>query len=499
MKAHSGITRSAVRGGYWVLIGTLARQGLQLIALAILARLLAPNDFGLVGAGLIVVGISMTLYQLGVGPAVVQRKNLSQDEVKAAFWLSIAFSILMAAVVWALAPVASQFFRMPDLPPLLRAMSLSFPLAGVGVVAESLMQRELRFRALATAEILGYLIGYAALGIALALLGAGVWALVGAQVGLILVRSSTFLVCRPHSFSPRFTRQSLRALLGFGMGNTVGRLGEYVAIQAENAIVGRYLGTSALGVYGRAYQFLTVPVRLFGTALDKVLFPSMAVIQQDLPRLARGYRRSAAALALVTLPTSAVLIAVAPEVVHVLLGAGWEAVIVPFQILVSGLIVRAGAKVADSVTRAAGQVYGYAWRQIVYGVLVVLGAIAGLPWGLNGVAVGATLAATFNYVSMAQFAVQVSGASFLDAVRAHIPAICTAILVGASALIIAHLGRENHLPPGVIVVAAIFASGVLALLAWKHARSVFLGPDGTWLMQSLRDHSPSKLQWLFPV
>jgi len=135
------------------------------------------------------------------------------------------------------------------------------------------------------------------------------------------------------------------------------------------------LGIEALGVYGRAYQMLVFPVNLFSTTMSTVLFPSIAKFQDDIPRLARAFRRATAVIALVYLPLSIVLIVLAPEIVAILLGPNWHDVILPFQILAVGLLFRAN-KVNLVVAQATGAVYKRAWREGIYGLFVVIGSFA---------------------------------------------------------------------------------------------------------------------------
>src|SRR6185437_7222982 len=155
--------------------------------------------------------------------------------------------------------------------------------------------------------------------------------------------------------------QAFKDLAYFGGGFTVARLANYAAVYGDNVVTGRFLGPAALGYYGRAYSLMSAPAYAFGTVLDAVLFPAMAKVQDDPPRLAAAYRRGVALIALVVLPTSAALILLAPEVIRVALGPHWTAAVAPFQILGIGMLFRTSYKMSDSIARSTGVVYRRAW------------------------------------------------------------------------------------------------------------------------------------------
>lgn len=179
-----------------------------------------------------------------------------------------------------------------------------------------------------------------------------------------------------------------RDLLGYSSGTMVSQVGNYVAIQGANIVAGRLLGAAALGIYSRANQFLMTPVNLFGTVVDQVLFPAMSKVQGDPDKLRRAYVFATSIIALITLPLSAVLVVLSPEIIEIIMGPLWDAVVLPFQILVSTLLFRTSYKMSDSLSRAVGAVYRRAWRQWLYAAIVITGTYVGHHWGVSGIALG---------------------------------------------------------------------------------------------------------------
>src|SRR5258705_7933698 len=194
------LTHRTVGGMLWLSAGKAAYAGMQLAVLAILARFVSPTDFGVVSAALVVIGFSAIVSQLGLGPAIVQRPELEPRHVRAAFRASLLFGVFIGAALWFGAPAIAGFFRTLDVQPVLRALACVFPLQGLGTVAESLARRDLRFRWLATLDVKAYGVGYGLVGVALALAGFGVWALVAAEIAESLTRVVILLI---NSHPPR--------------------------------------------------------------------------------------------------------------------------------------------------------------------------------------------------------------------------------------------------------------------------------------------------------
>jgi len=474
----------------WTAWGKGAYTGLQLGVLAVMARLVAPADFGVVSAALVVIGFSAVFSQLGLGPALVQRAELEPRHLDTAFSSSVLFGLLLGVIIWLGAPAAAEFLKIDGVRPVLRVLAWVFPLQGLGVAAESLLRRDLRFQWLANLDVASYAIGYGAVGIALAVAGWGVWALVAGQMAQSVVRTGALLWQRPPRLQTAFDGRAFRELLYFGGGFTVARAANYVAVQGDNIVVGRFLGPQALGFYGRAYSLMSAPAYAFGTVLDQVLFPAMAKVQNDPRRLAMAYRRGVSLIALLVLAPSAALILLGPEFIDVVLGHRWAPAVPAFQVLALGMLFRTSYKMSDSLARSTGVVYQRAWRQILYAVLVVIGAWIGQFWGITGVAWGALLALTVNFFVMAELSVSVAGMTWASFWQAHVPAVRLTLVsfpvVWATTVALRYWG----MPAIVVLGAAAVVCGASVLVAWVRAPHLFLGPDGLWVIEALRDLLP---------
>ncbi len=466
---------------------------LKIVVLVLLTRLLSPADFGVVSAALIVIMFALTFSQLGLGPALVQRPDLQPAHISTAFLASSVFGLMAGGVVWLSAPLIADFFRMNDLAPVVRVLAAVFPILGFSTVAESLLQREMRFRLLANVDVVAYGIGYV-LGIVLALMGWGMWSLVAAHLTYSVLRAAVLLRAAPPRLHPAPSRPAFRELMDYGVGQSAGRVAVFLANQADNLVVGRFLGATSLGLYSRAYQLMAVPTALLGDVLDRVLFPTMSRVQDDPRRLASAYLQGTAFVALITLPAGVVAALVAPELVEVAFGSRWVELVPPFQVLALGMLFRTSYRMSDSLSRATGKVYRRAWRQALYAGLVFVGAWLGQFWGVTGVAAGVLAALLINYLLMAQLSLSVGQITWRRFVQAQLPALSLTVFVGAAAF--AALAGARHLglnPVLTLLAGSAAALGTGLLAAWL-APSATLGPDGIRMRDTLRAQLRSRLR-----
>jgi PST family polysaccharide transporter len=444
-------------------------------------------EFGIVSAAMIVINFSEIFTELGLGSAMVQRENLERRHLDTAFAFSISFSCLIGILIWFTSPLIAAFFKVEQMETVLKVLAFLFPIRGLGMVAEALAQREMRFRWLAARDAISFAIGYLGFGVGLAVLGYGVWALVVAHLVISFTRSALLISAYPpKGFFP--DKQSARELFYFGGGHTIARITSFLALQGDNLVVARTLDFVALGLYGRAYQLMSVPASVFGQILDRVLFPTMAQMQTKLDRLSATYLRGVGLIALVMIPTSVVGFIVAPELVGVLLGNNWSDVVLPFRILIIGLLMRTSYKISDSLARATGAVYRRAWRQMIYAGSVFAGAIIGHFWGIAGVATGVLAAVTINFLFMADLSLTIVGKAWRDFFGAHKNAIRLGLTVGIVIYPLVTFFRASNFHPLALLFAVGIVTGALVIVTLRFAPQFFFGEDGVWMFGMLKNY-----------
>jgi O-antigen/teichoic acid export membrane protein len=463
----------------------------QLIVTAVLARLLSPADYGLAGLAAVYVGLAAILAQFGIGPALIQRAELTPRIIRAGFTATVLIGILTTGLVWLTAPLAAKLLGNMALTPIIRGLSLTFVLANPGFVAEGLTERSLAWRKLMWIEMAAFVLGYAIPALVLAAAGFGVWAIVGSTLGQNLVRSAVLLKVQPHPKWPRVGPE-LRELLRFGSGFTLARAFNYGAGQGDNLVVGRVLGIVALGYYSRAFKLMMILVTYFATVVTKVLFPIMSRLQGQPDRLRSTYLTGAAVLSLVSAPLGAVMVVTAPEIVGVVLGPKWIPAILPFQILTAGIMLRNVYLMAYCLDGALGRMRNRTLRDGIYALAVIVGSLIGTRFGLTGVATGVVLAIALNYFVGAAMSLHLLGASWRDYARSQGPGIGLGLLTAGLAYSLRlALYAAGAGPFVVLALTGITSLTAVGALCWL--QPAVAGPYGGMALRHLTSEIGSRI------
>lgn len=482
-KAKS-LTHHSLDSVLWLLSGTGLKIVIQLLQTVILSRLLTPTDFGLMGAALIIVRF-IEQYPIGIGPALIQLPHLETKHLRTGFTLSLLFGLLIGGILWLFAPLFSLLIANDQTVPILRFIAFTFPLRSIATVAEALMERELKFRWLSSIQVLAYVIGYGFVGITLAFLGFGVWSLVLAYTVQILLRSLIPLILQPHPKQLQLETATAKELVSLSGGFMLTNILEFFALQGDYIVVSRGLGLTALGLYTKAYHLMNLPAATLGQALNRVLFATLAKVQNERELLIKAYRRNIVIMALTILPLSVVMCVLAKEIILVLLGSQWTEVIAPFEILALGTFFRFGDKVTSSLARSSGQLYRMAWLKLIYAVCVIIGAMWGLNYGILGVTIGVTIALIIQYLLLTQLAVNLTKIDLKSVIVSHTSGIPLTVVTGLIVWGNATLWRSLELANFLVLGLSLTITGTLVLLLVYLKPNFFLGEDGEWWLTAL--------------
>jgi PST family polysaccharide transporter len=267
-------------------------------------------------------------------------------------------------------------------------------------------------------------------------------------------------------------RGELGQLLGFGAGAAMSSLANYVALNADYVVVGESLGAANLGLYVRAYGLMKMPHTYAASVLSRVMFPAFARVQREPARLRRGYLLLSEITAMIAAPAMGTLAIVAPHFVAGLYGPQWSGVVRPLQILCVAGYLRALYHLGGVVAQSVGRVYAELWREVVYAVLVVVGALVGSRYGLAGVAVGVSVAIAYMFVACGNLALQATEASWGMYFRIQRGAVVTTAATCAAALSMRLLGEAAGASSPIITLGVLGAAAVpwTAAMCWTLSR-----------------------------
>lgn len=316
-----------VRGGaVWSLLQVGGRNLLSLGVTAVLARLLSPDDYGLIGMVSTLTALLLVFSDMGLSWATVQRKTISNEQVSNLFWLNTGVGGLFWAFCLVLAPHVADFYARPELQGVTVIMGVSFLLSGLAVQPFALLTRRMAFKRMAGIELTAQAVGALA-GVIAAYWGFGYWALV--IQGLINQLLRLILALPSSGLSVHRPRMGVgtRNLVGFGGLLALNGLLIYLARNLDNVLIGKYWGPEELGYYGRAYFLMLLPSTLATGAVAGLLIPALSALQGDPVRLGSAYRRALRLVAFVGCPMSVGLALTASEAVQLVYGEYWTPVV----------------------------------------------------------------------------------------------------------------------------------------------------------------------------
>lgn len=448
-------------GVKWSYLSTIGSFVVQMGYTATISRLIGPGTFGTLALAQVVLRFGTYFSQLGIGPAIVQKRDLERDDIQVAFTVSTLLGAFFTLGFIALAPLTASWLRDPDLADVVAWMAPVFLLSGLGAVANALVRRQLRFRALAAIDFGSYAIAYPLVGVALAWAGAGTASLVAAAITQAALLSGFSWLAARHRLRPKWVRSRVRSLVHFGGWVSVTGFMDFLGGNADTFAVGRFSGTATLGQYNRATLLVGLPAYHVVNNANRVLLPTFSRIQAQEERFRVAYVGGMALLLAFVIPMVAVTIALAAPMVAVLFGPQWRfaATLIPYVAI--GATLDRLISFPAILTEARGRVRTMAAIQFVH--LIVAVALVALVVARNGGVKELALAWAFGQaVTYAIYLLYMQQQLQPDArhlARAHAECLLLSLAAAAPAVLFDHLGS---LP----AIAQVLGGGLLGTFAY---------------------------------
>lgn len=381
------VKRMAVRGGLAKLFGQGGIFVLRLGFMIIVARLLKPEDFGLVAMVTIITAFLDLFANAGLSAATVQRSTINYEQISTLFWINICVGLMLSALCVLIAPAIVIFYREPRLFWVTIALGAGFLFSSAGVQHLALLQRQLRYVRLAAIECSSHFISLG-FGVCVAIAGYGYWALVAAAVALPammtlgLWTATAWIPGRPRR------RVEIGSLLHFGGTVTANGVVSYMTYNFDKFILGRVWGAVPLGYYGVASQLINIPTSNLNTALGGVLFSTLSRLQDDADRFRNYFLKGYGLNVAITLPITVFSAVFAEDIILVVLGSKWADAIIIFRLLTPTVLFFGLVNPIGWLLWSSGRHVRSLKIAIVIAVLVAAGCLIGLPYGPKGVAIG---------------------------------------------------------------------------------------------------------------
>ena len=381
----------SVRGGIYTMGATVLSQILQLGSIVILARLLLPEYFGLVSMVTAVVVLAERFKHMGLSTATIQQAHITHEQVSTLFWINASAGVLIAVMIAGSSKIIASFYEEPSLIPVTMALSLSFVFGGLNVQHEALLRRQMKFRALASAQLLANVLSIG-LAIELAMQGFTYWALVWKEVARPAIELvGIWVACRWWPGLPA-PRSGVGPLLRVGRDIVSVDMVYWACRNADQIFIGKFAGAYSLGLYRQAFQLMATPMSQLTYPVGSVALPSLNVLQDDPDRYQRYYEKFLRLLSLVSIPLATYMAIFSEDIIHIVLGEKWLEAAWIFRLLAIAALIEPLLATSSMVMITQKKTRRFFWWAVMYGVSHVLAFYIGVQWGAIGVAAGYALA-----------------------------------------------------------------------------------------------------------
>lgn len=467
----SDVGNRARKGVKWTALQIIARNVLSLGTTAVLARLLSPGDFGLVGMVATLTALLMVFSDMGLSWATIQRKQLSAAQVSNLFWINTGVGVLLWVLCILGSPLIANFYGEQELVAITAALGAGFVLSGIAAQPVALLNRTMNYKAAAQIEVFSIIVGAVA-ALTAAFAGLGYWALVIQSLSSGIARVLLALPMSRIQVSKPRRGVGTMSLVTFGGMLAVNGLLIYIARNLDSVLIGKYWGAEELGFYNRAYFLMLLPSMLATGVLTNLMVPSLSALQGDIERFGNAYRKALRMVALIGCPMALGLVLTADEMVNLVYGEKWQAVAPLLMWLGIASVTQPLYNTTGWLFTAAGKAKAYLWLTVLSGFLLSVSFFLALPYGALGVAkaYGIVMGIVILFPAL-WLAHKVAGLSFIRSLKELWPIVICLIAMFVSVIGIEQAVQSLVLPWQVLLiiktVTGVFSYCLLVILLMK--------------------------------
>jgi O-antigen/teichoic acid export membrane protein len=480
------LREKAIRGGGAKVFAQAANLLLRVGSLMVLARLLNPKDFGLVGMVTAITGILNLFRDFGLSSATVQRAEVTDEQVSTLFWINILVGAGLCFLLAGVSPLVAWFYHEPRLVWVTIVLSLAFLFNAIGIQHSAMLQRQMKFTALSIIEVFSW-VASVAVGISMAALGCGYWSLAVMAVVLPFVYSVGVWISMRWVPSLPHRNVGIRSMMRFGGTITLNSVIVYIAYNFEKVLLGRFWGAEATGLYGRAYQLINIPTDNLNTAVGEVAFSTLSRVQDDGQRVRSYFLKGYALVLALSVPATIAGAIFANDLIFVVLGPKWSDTAPIFRLLAPTILIFAMINPLAWLLFSTGRIMRSLRIVCVIAPLTITAYFLGLPYGPKGVALAYSTVMVLWLIPHLAWCVHGTTVSLRDILSAVFRPLCSGLVGACVALAIQRL-CASHLPAlprlilGSVSLAAVY---VLMLLFVFNQKQLYLD-----LLRSFRKSPP---------
>jgi len=376
---------SAANNARWIGAIQFTKIAIQLLSIVVLSRLLDPGDFGLMALAAAVSTFALLFRDFGIAPAIIQKSELDEATKSAAFWITTLLGLGIGLLVAVAAPLIAMWMEAPALRGMLWVLACTFPITGLSIVHQALLERASRFALVARIEIVASVIGFATAVIS-ALNGAGAYSLVFQALAFAILMSSQLLVSASWRPSGFLSRSRVKGLWKFSRDMLAFNVVNYFARNADSLVIGKFLGPASLGAYSVAYRIMLFPLHNLTFIATRALFPIMSRRQSDVREIASMYAKTIGVIAFFTAPLMMGLFVLREPFVRAVFGPTWSQAADVIAWLAPIGFIQSIVSASGPVFMALGRTATMLRITLAASTLHVIGFLVGVRWSVEGVA-----------------------------------------------------------------------------------------------------------------
>jgi len=435
----------AVRGVKWTTLSSAVIAILHLTQLMILARFLSPHDFGLSAILTVIISFSTVFVDFGLSNSIIYKKEITEEQLSTLYWLNVLISFIVYLIIFFMAPLISDFYSEAELYNLILIISSVLIIQAFGQQFRVLFQKELQFNIIAKIDMFASMTSVTS-AVLFAVYHFGVYALIYPLIIMAIIKSVLLIYFgrKYHKVSFTFKLNDVKEFLSFGLYVVGNGIVSTIATQMDVILIGKLLGTEALGLYNVAKELILKPSQLINPIITKVAFPVMSKVNHDMTEVRRLYLKLVNYVASVNFPIYVVTIILAPEIILIFLGTKWLEITYLFQILAAWALLRSrGNPIGILVMTVGKPQYEMYWNigMIIYMPIMVY---ISSSWGVVGIAYGNLISIILLFVPGWYFlAFRLSKISLKDYFMCTFNPMIISSLVGFIVFMLLYFGVNN--------------------------------------------------------
>lgn len=397
----------------WLGITKLLGQALSWIITIYVVRILAPEDYGLMGMAGVFIGFVILFNELGLGSAIIHKKKLAEDDISNIFWLVFLLNVALYLLSFIISPLIAGFFNEPRLTAIIRVIAINMIISSFGFISYNMLTKDLTFSRRSQAEFIGNLSG----GIAtflFAMNGLGVWSLVYGSIILTAVTNLLFYIYHPWRPGFSFSFSKIKEMFNFGLKVAIARFLWYVYTNSDFLMAGKLLGKTALGYYSLAFQFASIPLDKIVSLVTHVAFPAFSEIQDDAERLKRYFIKMVRIVAFITFPIFCGIALTADDAVILFLTEKWRLTILPLKVLCIVSTLRAIYTINAPLVMAKGKPNVAVLNHLIFAIFLSIAFYIGSFYGLDGLAYSWLIVFPILFLITTYLSLKVIGLSMME-------------------------------------------------------------------------------------